>query len=148
MPCLVSLIERAEEGCELSRAGQRATVQLSLFRVPVVAAIHGACLSGGLEVALACTARVASLDEKTQLGLPEVQLGLLPALGGTQRLPRLIGVRAALDLLLTGKLLGGERALRVGLLDELVPPAILLDVAVRMALDHAARSSSKKSKLR
>ena len=141
-------VERAEEACELSRAGQRATAQLARFRVPVVAAIHGACLGGGLEVALACTARVASLHEKTQLGLPEVQLGLLPALGGTQRLPRLIGVRSALDLLLTGTPLDGERALRMGLLDELVPPAILLDVAVRTALERAARPSPKKSNWR
>ena len=145
---LLRAVERAEQASELSRVGQRALAQLALFRVPVVAAIHGACLGGGLELALACSARVASIDEKTKLGLPEVQLGVLPALGGTQRLPRLIGVRSALDLLLTGKQLDGKRALSLGLIDELVPPAILLEVAVRLALSRAARPVPRKSALR
>ncbi|HEY4156806.1 MAG TPA: fatty acid oxidation complex subunit alpha FadJ [Polyangiaceae bacterium] len=129
--------ERAEQATELSRNGQRALERVVTFRAPVVAAIHGACLGGGLEVALACTARVASSDEKTKLGLPEVQLGVLPALGGTQRLPRLVGVQAALDLILTGKQIDAKRAQRMGLVDEVVPPSILLDVAVRVALARA-----------
>jgi 3-hydroxyacyl-CoA dehydrogenase/enoyl-CoA hydratase/3-hydroxybutyryl-CoA epimerase len=145
---MLRAVERAEQASDLSRAGQRALAQLVELRVPVVAAIHGPCLGGGLEVALACSARVASLDEKTKLGLPEVQLGVLPALGGTQRLPRLIGVRSALDLLLTGKQLDGKRALRVGLIDELVPPAILLEVAVRLALSRAASPPLRKSSWR
>ena len=141
-------IHRAEQAAELSRAGQRALAALVAYPVPVVAAIHGACLGGGLELALACTARVASADPKTKLGLPEVQLGVLPALGGTQRLPRLIGVESALDLLLTGKQIDGPRALRMGLIDELVPSAILLDVAVRLALSRAERLPARKSRLR
>ena len=92
---------------------------------PVVAAIHGACLGGGLELALACHYRVATDHPKTQLGLPEVQLGLIPGAGGCQRLPRLIGARAALDMILTGKSERGAKALRLGLVDELVPPSIL-----------------------
>ncbi len=142
---MLRAVERAEQATELSRTGQRALAALVDLRMPVVAAIHGACLGGGLELALACTLRVATSDEKTKLGLPEVQLGVLPALGGTQRLPRLIGVQSALDLLLTGKQLDGKRALRAGLIDELVPPSILLQVAQRLALDRAAHPPKKRS---
>jgi len=128
----------AHEVSELSRRGQAALARLAALEKPVVAAIHGACLGGGLELALACHARVASTDEKTKLGLPEVQLGLLPALGGTQRLPRLIGVEAALDLILTGKQLDAKRAQRLGLVDEVVAAAIVEDVAVKLALRRTA----------
>ncbi|HEX3774561.1 MAG TPA: fatty acid oxidation complex subunit alpha FadJ [Polyangiaceae bacterium] len=145
---LLYAVERAEQASELSRTGQRALSMLSESRVPVVAAIHGACLGGGLELALACTARVATSDEKTKLGLPEVQLGVLPALGGTQRLPRLIGVQAALDLLLTGKQIDGKRAQRLGLVDELVPPAILREVAIRLALARVKKIPERRSLLR
>ncbi|HKO47066.1 MAG TPA: enoyl-CoA hydratase-related protein, partial [Polyangiaceae bacterium] len=137
----------AEQASELSRAGQRALSSLACFPVPVVAAVHGACLGGGLELALACSARVASSDSKTKLGLPEVQLGVLPGLGGTQRLPRLVGIENALDLLLTGKQIDGRRALRMGLIDELVPGAILLEVAVRLALARAVQPPARKSRL-
>jgi 3-hydroxyacyl-CoA dehydrogenase/enoyl-CoA hydratase/3-hydroxybutyryl-CoA epimerase len=106
--------------------------------IPYVAAIDGACLGGGLELALACHARVASDSKKTKLGLPEVQLGLLPAGGGTQRLPRTVGLEAALDLMLTGKQLDGRRAKKVGLVSEVVPPSILVDVAAQVALRLAA----------
>ncbi|VFT75846.1 enoyl-CoA hydratase [Klebsiella aerogenes] len=102
--------------------------------IPVIAAIHGACLGGGLELALACHGRICSDDEKTRLGLPEVQLGLLPGSGGTQRLPRLIGVSTALDMMLTGRQLRARQALKAGLVDEVVPQAILLQAAVELAL--------------
>ncbi|HEY3494618.1 MAG TPA: enoyl-CoA hydratase-related protein, partial [Polyangiaceae bacterium] len=130
-------VKTATEAAELSRTGQRALDRLAELEKPVVAAIHGACLGGGLEIALAAQARVASTDDKTRLGLPEVQLGLLPGLGGTQRLPRLIGSESALDLILTGKQLDAKRALRAGLVDEIVPPAILFDVAAKLALARA-----------
>ena len=105
---------------------------------PVVAAIHGACLGGGMELALACSMRIASKDEKkTQLGQPEVQLGLIPGAGGTQRLPRLIGVAAALDLILTGRAVRPRRALKMGLIDEACPQEVLLDVARKRALEAA-----------
>jgi 3-hydroxyacyl-CoA dehydrogenase / enoyl-CoA hydratase / 3-hydroxybutyryl-CoA epimerase len=145
---MLRAVERAEQASELSRSGQRALGRLVDFHVPVVAAIHGACLGGGLELALACSARVATSDEKTKLGLPEVQLGVLPALGGTQRLPRLIGIQSALDLLLTGKQIDGKRALRVGLIDELVPATILLEVAVKVALARAAAGPKRTPLLR
>ena len=106
--------------------------------MPVVAAIHGACLGGGLEVALACRYRVASDDAKTVVGLPEVMLGLIPGAGGTQRLPRLIGLRAALDLILTGRSLKAPRALRAGIVDEVVPAPVLVEAARAAAVRLAA----------
>jgi len=123
----------ADEATAMSKSGQDALNRIENLKKPVVAAIHGPCLGGGLEVALACHARVASDHKKTKLGLPEVQLGLLPAAGGTQRLPRIIGAQKALDLMLTGKQVDGKRAKRMGLVDEVVPKAILLDVAVETA---------------
>ena len=107
---------------------------------PTVAAIHGACLGGGLETALACRYRIASDHPKTVLALPEVQLGLIPGAGGTQRLPRLIGVRNALDMILTGKNIRAKKALQMGLVDEMVHPAILLDVAVQRAQELVDRT--------
>jgi 3-hydroxyacyl-CoA dehydrogenase/enoyl-CoA hydratase/3-hydroxybutyryl-CoA epimerase len=123
-----------EEAYTLVRAGQALIDRIQDVGKPVVAAIHGACLGGGLEATLACTYRVASDHEKTQLGLPEVQLGILPAAGGCQRLPRLIGLQAALDMILTGKVLPARPAHRRGIVDELVHPAILERVAVEAAL--------------
>ncbi|MCC6901220.1 MAG: fatty acid oxidation complex subunit alpha FadJ [Polyangiaceae bacterium] len=136
---MIKAVKTAAEAAELSRAGQRAMARVASFRVPVVAAIHGACLGGGLETALACHARIATDDKKTKLGLPEVQLGLLPAAAGTQRLPRLIGVQAALDLMLTGKPVDGRRAKAIGLVDDVVPLPVLLEVACRHALSLADR---------
>jgi 3-hydroxyacyl-CoA dehydrogenase/enoyl-CoA hydratase/3-hydroxybutyryl-CoA epimerase len=114
---------------KLARDGHLVFDRLERFPKPVVAAIHGACLGGGLEWALACHYRVAANDPRTQLGLPEVQLGLIPGGGGTQRLPRLIGIQAALDIILAGKSVKAKKALKLGLVDEAVPPAALLDVA-------------------
>ena len=120
-----------------SRFGQRLLNLLEKSRVPVVAAIHGACLGGGLELALACTYRICTDHPKTVLALPEVQLGLIPGMGGTQRLPRLIGVRNALDMILTGKNIRAKKALQMGLVDEMVHPSILLEIAMRRATDLA-----------
>ncbi len=119
---------------DLSRDGQAMVERVASFRVPVVAAIHGACLGGGLELALGAHYRVASDDPKTKLGLPEVQLGILPGASGCQRLPRLIGLRAALDIILGGRSVDSRRALRSGLIDERVPPAILQQTALRAAV--------------
>jgi 3-hydroxyacyl-CoA dehydrogenase/enoyl-CoA hydratase/3-hydroxybutyryl-CoA epimerase len=126
------------DGEKASREGQQGFDRLASFPKPVVAAIHGACLGGGLEWAVACHGRVASDAPRTQLGVPEVQLGLLPGAGGTQRLPRLIGVRAALDLILTGKSVRASKARKLGLLDDVVPRPILIDVAVERAQALAA----------
>jgi len=117
----------------LSRGGQELLARLESLDVPVVAAIHGACLGGGLETALACRYRIATDHPKTVLALPEVQLGLIPGAGGTQRLPRLIGLQRALDLILTGRTVRARKAYQMGLVDELIHTAILADVAVDRA---------------
>lgn len=124
----------AAEAEDIGRMGQQMFAQLEQLPIPLVAAIHGPCLGGGLELALACHARIASNDNKTVLGLPEVQLGLLPGSGGTQRLPRLVGLQKALDMILTGKQLRAAQAKKAGLVDEVVPNSILLEAAVKRAL--------------
>jgi 3-hydroxyacyl-CoA dehydrogenase / enoyl-CoA hydratase / 3-hydroxybutyryl-CoA epimerase len=129
-----------EDGERASREGQEGFARLAAYPKPVVAAIHGACLGGGLEWALACTYRLCSDAQKTQLGFPEVQLGLLPGAGGTQRLPRLIGIAQALDLILTGKSVRAAKAKKLGLVDEVVPAPILLDVALQRARALADKS--------
>ncbi len=126
-------VKNREEAEALSFDGQQMLNRVAEFPKPVVAAINGACLGGGLEFALACHYRVATNDSKTQLGLPEVQLGLLPGAGGCQRLPRLIGLRAALDIILQGKTVPAKKAFRLGMVDELVPPSILLRTALAAA---------------
>ncbi|NIR38494.1 MAG: fatty acid oxidation complex subunit alpha FadJ, partial [Actinobacteria bacterium] len=109
-------------------------------RKPVVAAIHGPALGGGLELALACSARVASDDPRTRLGQPEVQLGLIPGAGGTQRLPRLVGLELGLDLVTSGRSLRPSKARAAGLVDEVVPKDRLLEAAARRALDAVGGS--------
>ncbi|MBC8089125.1 MAG: fatty acid oxidation complex subunit alpha FadJ [Phycisphaerae bacterium] len=125
------------QGEELSRAGHAVMNQLERMSKPVVAAIHGAALGGGLETALACRHRIATDHPKTVLALPEVQLGLIPGAGGTQRLPRTVGLQAALDMMLTGKNIRARKALQMGLVHELVHPAILRTVAVDRVLKLA-----------
>lgn len=105
----------------VARVGHDIFLELEELPVPTVAAIHGACMGGGTELALACDYRVASDHPKTRIGLPEVRLGILPAWGGTTRLPRLVGLRSALEPLLSAKPLSGSEARRIGLVDDLLP---------------------------
>jgi 3-hydroxyacyl-CoA dehydrogenase / enoyl-CoA hydratase / 3-hydroxybutyryl-CoA epimerase len=123
----------AHDGSQVSALGQELLNRLEKLRTPVVAAIHGACLGGGLETALACRYRVATNDPSTVLALPEVQLGVIPAMGGTQRLPQLIGLQAALDMILSGRNIRAAKAVKMGLVDEVVHPSILIDIAVDRA---------------
>ena len=127
----------AADAENLSRAVQAAFDRLEAYPKPVVAAIHGACLGGGLEWSLACTWRIATDDPRTRLGLPETQLGVIPGGGGTQRLPRLVGLEAALDMICAARNVKARRALRMGLVDEVVPPPLLLEVARRRARELA-----------
>jgi 3-hydroxyacyl-CoA dehydrogenase/enoyl-CoA hydratase/3-hydroxybutyryl-CoA epimerase len=122
-----------EEFTRLAREGQEMLQMVDDFPKPVIAAINGACLGGGLELTLACDWRVATDHPKTQLGLPEVQVGLLPGAGGCQRLPRLIGLTAALGIILPGKSEPGLKAFKLGMVDELVPKSILLETALKAA---------------
>ena len=125
--------QTAEDAERTSHEGHKLLNRLERLRVPIVAAIHGACLGGGLETVLACAWRIATEHPKTVLGLPEVQLGLIPGTGGTQRLPRLIGLPSALDMILRGRNVRPKKALKLGLVDEVVHPAILRDIAVARA---------------
>jgi 3-hydroxyacyl-CoA dehydrogenase/enoyl-CoA hydratase/3-hydroxybutyryl-CoA epimerase len=118
---------------EMIRGGHRTFNKLANLPFPTVAAIGGACVGGGCETALAMDWRLASDSPKTQIGLPEVKLGILPAWGGTTRLPRMIGLANALDVILAGKVLDAKRAKRIGLVDEVVPQAILEDWAKAFA---------------
>ena len=130
---MIGNCKTAQEAEVLARQGQQLMAEIHALPIPVIAAIHGACLGGGLELALACHGRVCTDDPKTVLGLPEVQLGLLPGSGGTQRLPRLIGVSTALEMILTGKQLRAKQAVKLGLVDDVVPHSILLEAAVELA---------------
>ena len=121
------------EAERLSADGQALLDRVARFPKPIAVGIHGSCLGGGLEFALAAHYRVASNHPKTLLGQPEVQLGILPGAGGCQRLPRLIGARAALDMILTGKNERAEKAFKIGLVDELVPQAILRQITLAAA---------------
>ncbi|MFQ3219042.1 MAG: 3-hydroxyacyl-CoA dehydrogenase/enoyl-CoA hydratase/3-hydroxybutyryl-CoA epimerase [Paraglaciecola sp.] len=123
----------AEDAQNMAQAGQKVFQRIEDMAIPFVAAIHGPALGGGLELALACHARVCSDDSKTQLGLPEVQLGLLPGSGGTQRLPRLISVQQAMKMMLTGAPVRAKQAKKYGIVDDMVPRSILLEVAIEMA---------------
>ena len=115
---------KPEETLEGVTAVQALFERIARLPYPVVAAINGVCLGGGTELALACDWRVMSDAKKAQIGLPEVRLGIFPAWGGCTRLPKLVGLQSALDLILTGKSLDAKRAKRIGLVDEAVPGAI------------------------
>jgi 3-hydroxyacyl-CoA dehydrogenase / enoyl-CoA hydratase / 3-hydroxybutyryl-CoA epimerase len=125
------------DALEHIRTGQRVCAQLEALACPTVAALHGFALGGGLELALACRYRVAVGDARLALGLPEVQLGIHPGFGGTVRSVRLLGVRPAMSLMLTGRPVRAERALRIGLVDRLVPTREALDEAARLILRAA-----------
>ena len=121
----IASITDPAEGAAAARAGQQVFNRLNALPVPTIAAIDGVCLGGGTELALACTYRIASDRKETKIGLPEIQLGIIPGFGGTTRLPRLIGMRNALEIILPGRPVDARKAERMGLVDERVHPAIL-----------------------
>ncbi|MDC1255964.1 fatty acid oxidation complex subunit alpha FadJ [bacterium] len=146
---MLASCETAEQATVISRQGQMIFDQIENLTTPVVAAINGVCLGGGLELAMACHARVCSDNGKTALGLPEVQLGLLPGSGGTQRLPKLVGIQKALDMMLTGKQLRGKQALKAGLVSDVVPNTVLISVAEKLILSgKVSTKSSKKPRIK
>ena len=113
-----------------ARAGQQIFRRFETSPKPVVAALNGFALGGGCELAMACHVRIAS--DLAKLGQPEVKLGILPGYGGTQRLPRLVGRGAALRLLLTGEMIGAAEAFRLGLVDQVVAPDVLIETATAL----------------
>jgi 3-hydroxyacyl-CoA dehydrogenase / enoyl-CoA hydratase / 3-hydroxybutyryl-CoA epimerase len=121
----------AGEVHEIIQQGQNLFSRIAALEIPTVAAIHGAALGGGCEISLACDYRIASSDRVTKIGLPETKLGLLPAWGGATRLPRLIGLPKALDFILAGKIVAPRQALKLGMIDEIVPTEHLIATAVK-----------------
>ncbi|MCO4773363.1 MAG: enoyl-CoA hydratase/isomerase family protein [Deltaproteobacteria bacterium] len=142
----LNLVTTAQEGAKLSREGHRVMAAIETLGVPTVAAVHGDCLGGGLELALAATARIAADTPKTKMGLPEVMLGLLPGAGGTVRLPALIGLDEALPLILQGKTVRPRKALKLGLVDKVVPKGRLLAEAKDLAFALAEGKKRKAPK--
>lgn len=133
----------AADASNASAFGHTMFHRIEKGRVPVVAAVDGACLGGGLELALACAYRIAAESPKTLFALPEVKLGLIPGAGGTQRLPKQVGLQAALDMILTGKNVRAKKAMQLGLVDETVHPSILRRIAVERAHELAAGSIAR-----
>jgi 3-hydroxyacyl-CoA dehydrogenase/enoyl-CoA hydratase/3-hydroxybutyryl-CoA epimerase len=121
----IASVRDPQQGVEAARFGQAVFRKLAELGRPSVCAIGGACLGGGAELALACTLRVAADVDQVRIGLPEIKLGIVPGFGGTQRLPRCVGLTTALDLILTGRTLDARRARKIGLIDEVVPAAYL-----------------------
>lgn len=132
----------------VANTGHKLFAKLEQLNIPVVAAINGACLGGGLELVMACSYRISTDDASSRFGLPEVQLGLLPGGGGTQRLPRLIGIATSLDLMLTGKQLIAKKAKSLGIIDELVAKANLKKAAEKAALKLISKNKRVTSELK
>ncbi|MFQ5992314.1 MAG: enoyl-CoA hydratase-related protein [Nitrospiraceae bacterium] len=124
-------LEAAHQGADLSGRGQGLLNRIERFDKPIIAAINGTCLGGGLELAMACHMRVAA--EGIQLGLPEVKLGLIPGFGGTQRLQRIIGPSRAAEMILTGEPIDAEHALSIGLVNRVVPAQEVLPQSQTLA---------------
>lgn len=127
-----------EEGQAFALQGQAVLRSIETLGKPVIACIQGFALGGGCELAMACTLRLAADDAR--FGQPEVKLGVIAAYGGTQRLPRLVGRGAALKLLLTGAIIDAREAYRIGLVNEVVPAAQLMERAESLALEIAANA--------
>jgi enoyl-CoA hydratase len=121
----------AIEGREFGRLGNRVTTLLEDIEKPIIAAINGFCLGGGCELAMSCDFRLCS--DNAKFGQPEVGLGVTPGFGGTQRLPRIVGTGMAMQLLVTGDMIGADEALRIGLVNKVYPQASLMDEAMKIA---------------
>jgi len=127
-----------DEASQFSALGQEVFRRIERLRTPTIAAVNGFALGGGNELAMACDLRVAA--KNARFGQPEVGLGITPGFGGTQRLTRLVGLSRALDLVLTGRIMGAEEAYRIGLVDRLVPEGESLQEALAIAKEIAKRS--------
>ncbi|XP_033505127.2 hydroxyacyl-CoA dehydrogenase trifunctional multienzyme complex subunit alpha a [Epinephelus lanceolatus] len=119
---MIRSCKSSEEVTRISQEGQKILEMIEKSPIPFVAAINGSCLGGGLEVAIACHYRIATKSKRTVLGTPEVKLGLLPGAGGTQRLPKIVGLPEALDMMLTGRNIRADKAKKMGLVHQLVDP--------------------------
>lgn len=141
---VIEKFKNSDEAKEMCRAGQQLFQRLESLKVPTIAVVNGVCLGGGLEFVLACHHRIVIDDPRTKLGLPEVELGLLPGWGGTQRLPRLVGLSAALPMILTGKKVGARDAYRMGLADAVCKPDEVDDAINNLFEMYANKDSTAK----
>ncbi len=122
--------------------GQNIINKLSELKIPTIAIINGSCLGGGLELALACDYRLATTNSKTLLGLPEVNLGIIPGFGGTQRLPRIIGLQQSLNMILSGKAINAKKALKIGLISSIINE-VFLEEEVKKFIDNILSGKEK-----
>ncbi|TNF48027.1 fatty acid oxidation complex subunit alpha FadJ [bacterium] len=132
------------EGEKLARMGQGIFARIEDLSIPTVTAINGSCLGGGLELALACDYRVVTDSSSTFLGLPETQLGIIPGFGGTQRLPRLVGIPEGIRMITTGSRIYPKKALRMGLANKVVKPEYLLQAAHSLLIGPRKKTDGKK----
>jgi 3-hydroxyacyl-CoA dehydrogenase / enoyl-CoA hydratase / 3-hydroxybutyryl-CoA epimerase len=135
-------------GTRAATMGQQVFRRLEQLNLPTVAAVDGICLGGGTELILACDVRIASDRPETKIGLPEVKLGIIPGFGGTTRLPRLVGLRDALGMILTGTNVSARKAQRIGLIAERMHPGVLYDRARELSLELAAAGGTRRTRRR
>ncbi len=143
---ILDTITDEKAGEAMAEKGQAIFRKLESLRIPVVAAIHGSCAGGGMELALACHYRIASDDKRTKMGCPEVNLGILPGFGGTQRFPRLMGLQKGLEMVLTGKLISAKEAKRKGLVDRIAPVPLFAEASKDFLLEILAGKKPEKRK--
>lgn len=131
----------------LSHNAQLVMREINTLKMPVVAVIDGGCYGVGLELALACDYRIASEESYTKFAMPQIRSGILPFAGGTQRLPRLVGLQNAVTMLLSGQKIGVEKALKIGLVDKLIPASNLFETAYQLLLNHKVQKIDHKNPL-
>jgi 3-hydroxyacyl-CoA dehydrogenase/enoyl-CoA hydratase/3-hydroxybutyryl-CoA epimerase len=140
----IKSMNKREEFEKAVESGQAILSMIEDLPMPTIASIHGACMGGGCELALACDYRIATDDSSTRIGLPETKLGIIPGFGGCVRLPRVIGVQAALEIILQGKALAGPKALKAGLIDKCVHPGILEIETMKWAQEIIKNGAQKR----
>ncbi len=144
----IEKITSSSEAEVKAQAGQKILNALETLSIPSIALINGACLGGGLEMALACDYRLASFSDKVKLGLPEVKLGIIPGFGGTKRLPRLVGLRKGLEMILSGDSVSGSEALKIGLVDGLTLQNRLLEEGIGFLRQKGGKRKEYNPKLK
>ncbi len=135
----IDQLKSPEEARDIAKRGQAVLNRIEKMKKPVIAAINSVCLGGGNELAMACHLRIAS--DRARFGQPEINLGIIPGFGGTQRLPRLVGPSKARELILTGEVISAQEALRIGLVDRVVPDGELVRQAVGLAKKIASKGA-------
>lgn len=140
----IKVMKTAEEFERAVSGGQEVMNEVEDLPMITIAAVNGACAGGGCEFIMACDYRIASDDSSTRIGLPETKLGIIPGFGGCVRMPRIVGLQSALDIILNGKLERAAKALKIGLVDAVVHPSILMDQAVKMAEEKMPAGKRRK----